>query len=33
MKILRSKLAQLQLEQHAANVSELRAGESANWGR
>ena len=32
MKILRSKLAQLQLEQHAANVSELRAGESANWG-
>lgn len=32
MKILRSKLAQLQLEQHAASVSELRAGESANWG-
>lgn len=32
MKILRSKLAQLQIEQHAANVSELRAGESANWG-
>ena len=32
MKILRSKLAQLQLEQHAADVSELRAGESANWG-
>lgn len=32
MKILRSKLAQLQLEQHAANVSELHAGESANWG-
>lgn len=30
--ILRSKLAQLQLEQHAASVSELRAGESANWG-
>ncbi|HEY5695440.1 MAG TPA: peptide chain release factor 2 [Candidatus Saccharimonadales bacterium] len=32
MKILRSKLAQLQLEQHAASVSELHAGESANWG-
>jgi len=32
MKILRSKLAQLQLEQHAATVSELQAGESANWG-
>lgn len=32
MKILRSKLAQLQLEQHAANVNELHAGESANWG-
>lgn len=32
MKILRSKLAQLQLEQHAASVSELQAGESANWG-
>jgi len=32
MKILRSKLAQLQLEQHAADISELQAGESANWG-
>jgi peptide chain release factor 2 len=32
LKILRSKLAQLQLEQHAKNVSELQAGESANWG-
>lgn len=32
MKILRSKLAQLQLEQHAASIGELRAGESANWG-
>ncbi len=32
MKILRSKLAQLQIEQHAASVSELQAGESANWG-
>lgn len=32
LKILRSKLAQLQLEQHAASVADLRAGESANWG-
>jgi peptide chain release factor 2 len=32
MKILRSKLAQLQLEQHAASTADLRAGESANWG-
>lgn len=32
MKILRSKLAQLQLEQHASSISELTAGESANWG-
>ncbi len=32
MKILRSKLAQLRLEQHAASVAELQAGESANWG-
>ena len=32
MKILRSKLAQLQIEQHAASISELQAGESANWG-
>lgn len=32
MKILRSKLAQLQLEQHVASVTELQAGESANWG-
>lgn len=32
MKILRSKLAQLQLEQHTESISELRAGESANWG-
>jgi peptide chain release factor 2 len=32
MKILRSKLAQLRLEQHAENVSDLHAGESANWG-
>ena len=32
LKILRSKLAQLQLEQHAKSVSELQAGESAAWG-
>lgn len=32
MKILRSKLAQLQMEQHAENIADLRAGESANWG-
>ncbi len=32
MKILRSKLAQLQLEQHTASIAELQAGESANWG-
>lgn len=32
MKILRSKLAQLQLEQHAENISDLQANESASWG-
>lgn len=32
LKILRSKLAQLQLEQHAESVADLQAGESANWG-
>jgi len=32
MKLLRSKLAQLQLEQHVASITELQAGESANWG-
>lgn len=32
MKILRSKLVQLQLEQHAVTLSDLQAGESANWG-
>lgn len=32
MKIMRSKLAQLQIEQHAANITDLQAGESANWG-
>jgi peptide chain release factor 2 len=32
MKILLSKLTQLQLEQHVANIKDLHAGESANWG-
>lgn len=32
MKILRSKLTQLQLEQHAASIADLKAGESASWG-
>lgn len=32
LKILRSKLAQLKLEQHAEQLSDLKAGESANWG-
>lgn len=32
LKILRSKLAQLQLEQHTETISDLQAGESANWG-
>lgn len=32
MNILRSKLLAMQLEQHAESISELRAGESANWG-
>ena len=32
LKILRSKLAQLQMEQHAEHISDLQAGESANWG-
>ncbi len=32
LKILRSKLAQLQFEQHAASIADLQAGESANWG-
>ncbi len=32
LKILRSKLAQMQLEQHTASIAELQAGESANWG-
>jgi len=32
MKILRSKLAQMQLDQHTHSITELQAGESANWG-
>lgn len=33
LEILRGKLAQMQQEQHAASISELRAGESAKWGQ
>ncbi len=33
MEILRGKLAQMQMEQHAATIGELRAGESASWGQ
>ena len=33
MEILRGKLAQMQMEQHAASLNELRAGESAGWGQ
>ena len=32
LKILRSKLAALQLEQHVESITDLQAGESANWG-
>ena len=32
LKILRSKLAQMKLEQHAEKLSDLQAGESASWG-
>jgi peptide chain release factor 2 len=32
LKILRSKLAQLKIEQHAEKLTDLQAGESANWG-
>ena len=32
LKILRSKLAQLQLEQHTETINDLQAGESASWG-
>lgn len=32
LKILRGKLVQLQQEQHAETLSDLRTGESASWG-
>lgn len=32
LKILRSKLAAMRMEQHAENITDLQAGESANWG-
>jgi len=32
IRILLSKLTQLQLEQHISSIKDLRAGESANWG-
>lgn len=32
LKILLSKLTQLQLDQHVNSITELQAGESANWG-
>ena len=32
MRILRGKLAQMQLEQHAADLTQLQAGKSAEWG-
>lgn len=32
LKILRSKLIKMQIEQHASAISDLQAGESANWG-
>lgn len=32
MKILRGKLVQMQMEQHADSLADLRAGESASWG-
>ncbi len=32
LRILRSKLAQLQLEQHTEKLTDLQAGESASWG-
>ena len=31
MEILRGKLVAMQLEQHAASLGELRAGDSASW--
>lgn len=33
LEILRGKLAQLQQEQHAESIDQLRAGESAKWGQ
>ena len=33
MEILKAKLVQMQLEQKAESLSELRAGESAKWGQ
>ena len=33
LKILRSKLRQLQLEQKAKTIAELKAGKSADWGQ
>lgn len=33
LKIMRSKLVQLQLEQHAEKITDLQAGESASWGK
>lgn len=33
LEILRGKLAQMQQEQHAVSINELRAGESAKWGQ
>ncbi|MDO4979030.1 MAG: peptide chain release factor 2 [Candidatus Saccharibacteria bacterium] len=33
MSILKAKLVQMQQEQHAASIGELRAGESAKWGQ
>ena len=32
IKIIKSKLMQMQIEQHAENLADLRAGESASWG-
>jgi peptide chain release factor 2 len=32
LKILRGKLTQMKLEQHAETLADLRAGESAGWG-
>ena len=32
LKILKSRLAQMQLEQHTETLADLRAGESASWG-